>query len=67
MVCNIKNTQVLHMSGEDEDLLMPITIGNQLLTDQDRFTYLVNSVITQDGDAEPNVNQRIGKAANLFQ
>ncbi len=54
------------MSGKDEDLLMPITIGNQPLTDIDRFTYL-GSVIAQDGDAEPDVTQRIGKAADVFQ
>ncbi len=63
---NIKKTQVMQMSREDEDLLMPITIGNQPLTDIDRFTYF-GSVIAQDGDAEPDVTQRIGKAANVFQ
>lgn len=63
---NIHNIQVMQMSRKDKYLLMLVTIGNPSLADIDRFTYL-GSVITQDGDAEPDVNQRIGKAANLFQ
>lgn len=63
---NIKNIQVMQLSRKDTNLLMLVTIGNPPLADIDRFTYL-GSVITQDGDAEPDVNQRIGKAANLFQ
>lgn len=63
---HIKKTKVMQMSREDKDLLMPITTGNQPLTYIDQFTYL-GSVIAQDDNTESDVNQRIGKAANVFQ
>lgn len=59
-------TQVVQMSREDEDLLMPITTDNEPLTDTDQFTNL-GSMITQDGDLKMDVNQCIGKTTNVFQ
>jgi len=44
----------------------PITVGGQNIDDVDRFTYL-GSVLTYDGDAEADVNCRVGKAASVFQ
>jgi len=40
--------------------------GGQNIDDVDRFTYL-GSVLTYDGDAEAEVNCRVGKAASVFQ
>ena len=43
-----------------------ITVGQQNVDDVDRFTYL-GSVLTCDGDAESDVNCRVGKAVSVFQ
>jgi hypothetical protein len=45
--------------------LVPITVGQQQLTEVDQFTYL-GSLIRNDGDSEVDVVCRIGKASAIF-
>ena len=42
-----------------------IKIENQEIETSDRFTYL-GSIISEEGDLEPELNQRISKTSNVF-
>ena len=42
-----------------------IKIENQEIETSNRFTYL-GSIISEEGDLEPELNQRISKASNVF-
>jgi len=59
------NKTKLRQVGEVE-VLQPITVGGQNVDDVDRFTHL-GSILACDGDAEADVNCRIGKAPSVFQ
>ena len=50
------------MQIREVEVLQSITAGGQSVDDVDRFTYL-DSILACDGDAEVDVNCRIGKAA----
>jgi len=56
------------MQVGEVEVLQPITVGGRNVDDVDRFTYL-GSVLACDGDAETDVNCRIGrrKAALVLQ
>ena len=53
------------MQVGEVEVLQPITVGGKNVDDVDRFTYL-GSILACDGDAEADVNCRIGKAASAF-
>ena len=54
------------MQVGEVEVLQTTTVGGQNVDDVDRFTYL-GSILACDGDAEADVNCRIGKAASVFQ
>ena len=62
---SVPTKQKIMQVGEVE-VLQPITVGGQNVDDVDCFTY-VGSIPACDGDAEADVNCRIGKAASVFQ
>lgn len=61
-----EKTNVMQDCNTPLPALVPITIGQQLLTNVNRFTYL-GSMLQNDGDSEADVTSRIGKAAAVFQ
>ena len=62
----ISGNKAKAMQIGEVEVLQPITVGGQNVDDVDRFTYL-DSILACDGDAEADVNCRIGKAASVFQ